>query len=566
VSRESRRASFPRSIALVAIPAAAWLVLAWLHADPVVPAGVQKVGVADRVAVTSDRPPDSSAPRVRRTLPDDWRIAPREDPPAAREAWYALRFTVAPADDVPWAVYVPALRMNAAVFLDGELVGDGGRLDDPIARHWRQPLLVELPGERLAPGTHELWIQLRADRDGAGLLGPVYMGPIAALLPLHARRAALVHDAVGVITLCLVVAAAFTGALWLQWREPAYGWFAATAIAWAAMHLNLLVVDVPATSAVWDGLWWVAALGWFVTLVRFLRAFGDAGALSIATPSVLAVTVAACALHDALVLAGLAGPTYDLFLPYAAPPVFLGMGWVLLRRFVDALRATAALVADLEERVARKRAELAASWGRLQVVERARVLAEERERIMREMHDGLGSHLVSTLALLENDGTARESVARAVRAALDDLRLMVDALEPHDGDLVGALAMLRARLQPRLEAAGIRVEWRVGDVPRMPELGARAVLQILRVLQEAVTNVVKHAEARTLTIRTAASNGTRPAVAVEVTDDGRGFDAATPGGRGLHHMRRRAADIGAALAIESTRDGTRVSLAIPCVP
>jgi signal transduction histidine kinase len=81
-----------------------------------------------------------------------------------------------------------------------------------------------------------------------------------------------------------------------------------------------------------------------------------------------------------------------------------------------------------------------------------------------------------------------------------------------------------------------------------------------------VTNVVKHAEARTLTIRTAASNGTRPAVAVEVTDDGRGFDAATSGGRGLHHMRRRAADIGAALAIESTRDGTRVSLAIPCVP
>jgi signal transduction histidine kinase len=284
-------------------------------------------------------------------------------------------------------------------------------------------------------------------------------------------------------------------------------------------------------------------------------------------PHVLGVTVVGCALHDWLVFVGAAGPTYDYFLPYAAPPVFLGVGWALLRRFVAALEESAALVTDLEARVARERAELDASYGRLQLVERARVLAEERARIMREMHDGLGSHLVSTLALLERDDVARDTVGRAVRAALDDLRLMVDALEPHDGDLVHALAILRARLQPRLEAAGLRVEWRVGDVPRMPDLGARAVLQILRVLQEAVTNVIKHADARTLTIRTSASaTGARPEVAVEIADDGRGFDATGPTGRGLTHMRRRAAEIGAALAVESTARGTRVSLAIPCAP
>jgi signal transduction histidine kinase len=468
-------------------------------------------------------------------------------------------------------------------------------------------------------------MRVRADLPDTGLLGPVYVGPLAALGPLHARRSARGDGAVWVITVCLVIAGVFTAALWLQSRDAAYGWFATVAFAWAAIHLNLLLVTIPVTTTTWWGLWYVGLVAWAWALARFLLAFigvddvrftralsvlaavgivvlgtllvvgspwlhvaarlwitamlpvlGVAAAkvvrllrergddVAVVLPHVLGLSVVACAMHDWLVFLGLGGPTYDYFLPYAAPPVFVGMGAALLYRFVGALEASAALVADLERRVEVERVALERSYERLHLVERARVLAAERERILREMHDGLGSHLVSTLALLENDGAGRDAIGSAVRAALDDLRLMVDALEPLDGDLVGALAMLRARLQPRLEAAGIRVEWRVTDLPRIPELRAGTVLQILRILQEAVTNVLKHADARTLTVRTdGRSDGARPSVSVEIADDGCGFDVGRPGGRGMHHMRRRAAEIGAVLAVERTAPGTRVSLAIP---
>ena len=594
--------------------------LAWLHRAPVVPPDVHVLAAAELLP-GSDAPPAPDARGVPRALPDDWRRTGE----GRLGGWYRLRFTVGDEHGVPWGVYLPAVSMNAAAFVDGELVGDGGRLAAPVARNWRRPLLFPIPAPRLAPGPHVLDVRVVADRPDTGLLGPVAVGPLARLAPLHARREALTTEWVWVITLCLVIAGAFTGALWLQWRDPTYGWFAATALAWAVLHLGFLVVEIPIASATWDGLWYLAVVAWVVALVRFFLAFtavGDprlaraverlaaVGAVAIAAltisgspwlhaaarfwavaafpavfvgawqmlallwtrdgdlgdvlPSVLALTVATIVAHDWLVFVGLAGPTYDYFIAYAAPPVFLGMAWALLRRFVGTLAANAALVADLERCVDAERAALAASYERLRDVERARVLAEERERIMREMHDGLGSHLVSTLALLDREDVARDTVAQAVRAALDDLRLMIEALVPLDGDLVGALAMLRARLQPRLEAAGIRVEWRVSDLPRIATLGQRTVLQVLRILQEAVTNVLKHAGARTLTVETRADDsGARPSVAVEIADDGRGLDAAAPGGRGLPSMHRRAADIGAFLAVERAVRGTRVRLSIP---
>jgi signal transduction histidine kinase len=607
-----------RWFVLLALPLFVWPVLAWLHTEPNAK-GALVLRDADFVAGATTHPPAQSATRERRSLPDDW----RRHGGGIREGWYTLRFHVDRADDAEWAVFLPTVRMNAAVYLDGALVGDGGRFDEPVARNWQRPLLWSLASPSPMSGAHVLHLRLRTDIPDTGLLGPVYVGPREMLEPLYAYRRALRHDAVWVITLCLVIVGAFTASLWTRWRDASYGWFATAAFAWAVIHLNVLVVDIPVGATTWWGGWYLALIAWVVTLTRFLLAFIDVQAphivrgvwwlaaigvaalglltllgspllhvaasiwmtlallvlaygvirvrllrargedLATALPHVLGLTVAGCAVHDWLVLLGVAGPTYDYFLPYAAPPVFVGMGWALLRRFVGALEESAALVADLEQRVAAKRAELARSYERLHAVARARVLAEERERIMREMHDGLGSHLVSTLALLESDGTARHVVGDAVRAALDDLRLMIDALVPLDGDLLGALALLRARMQPRLEAAGIRVEWRVSDLPRLADLGAPQVLQVMRILQEAVTNVLKHANARTLIVRT--DVGAPRGVSVEIADDGRGLDGASAGGRGFQNMQRRADAIGAALEIVGTPPGTRVRLHIPIV-
>src|SRR5207249_451989 len=85
------------------------------------------------------------------------------------------------------------------------------------------------------------------------------------------------------------------------------------------------------------------------------------------------------------------------------------------------------------------------------------------------------------------------------------------------------LGQLRARLRPRLEAAGVRVEWRVGDLKRIDDLGPHMVLPILRILHETVVGVLDGA-ARTITVRTGEGEtpAGQPGVFVEIAGDGGG--------------------------------------------
>jgi signal transduction histidine kinase len=209
-----------------------------------------------------------------------------------------------------------------------------------------------------------------------------------------------------------------------------------------------------------------------------------------------------------------------------------------------------------------KSAELAANYARLSALEGERARSDERERLMRDMHDGIGGQLVQALAMTEHreDGA---DLAEVLRASLDDLRLLIDT-SAHEGEDLGALlAGLRSRLRRRLEVAGLRVDWPLVAAPALPRLTPHRALQLVRVLQEAVANVLKHAQARTIRIECrlhATPDGAE--LQLEVADDGRGIAADAAPGRGLENMRRRAAELGGTLSISGGR-GTRVLLRLP---
>ena len=189
------------------------------------------------------------------------------------------------------------------------------------------------------------------------------------------------------------------------------------------------------------------------------------------------------------------------------------------------------------------------------------MLAQERERLMQDMHDGLGSSLMSALKAVEHGGEA--DIAQVLRECIEDLKLAIDSLEPVQSDLLLLLATLRFRLGTRLEHAGIRMEWAVQDVPPLPWLDAQAALHILRILQEVLGNAARHSGTRVLRVATQAGAGT---VRVRVSDQGRGFDPeAAAAGRGLVHVRRRAAEIGAEVSWRSGPEGTTFELRLPLV-
>lgn len=246
--------------------------------------------------------------------------------------------------------------------------------------------------------------------------------------------------------------------------------------------------------------------------------------------------------------------------------LMFAMGWVLLQRVTRSLEQVGRLNAELARQVSEREEELHAVFDRLRQAENQRVLETERRRLTRDMHDGLGSQLVQTLNLVRSSGERIESaaVASMLSHALEELRMTLDSLEPMEGDLPTILGTLRQRITPALQAARIELDWQVQEVPAVPGLEARGVMHLFRCLQEVFANVVKHAHATRVTVRTW-QEGSQ--VLLSVSDNGVGLgsmpagQAFRAGGRGMGNLRLRAGEIGAELRFSDARPGTCVTLA-----
>lgn len=246
---------------------------------------------------------------------------------------------------------------------------------------------------------------------------------------------------------------------------------------------------------------------------------------------------------------------------YAQIALIIAVSQIMLSRYLKAMNAVAESNVVLARSLAEREAELTASHQKLREIERREVLFQERQRLMQDMHDGLGSSLVSTLRMVEHGHIDEADIAQLLKGCIDDLKLTIDSMEPVETDLLLLLGTLRFRLQPRLEATGIRLRWEVRDVPPLAWLDQRHSLHVLRILQEAFTNVIKHAGASEIVVTTDVHDGQ---VCVGVADNGRGFDtAAAASGRGLGNQARRAEVIGGRVELESGPEGTRFTLMLP---
>lgn len=253
--------------------------------------------------------------------------------------------------------------------------------------------------------------------------------------------------------------------------------------------------------------------------------------------------------------------------PYGIIGLFVMFGYIIFRRYVGAIGEAEQVNANLAKSLRDREAELASSYERMSRIEHLQTLSNERQRLTQDMHDGLGSSLVSALRVVEGGRLSEADVAEVLKGCIDDLKLTIDSMEPVEADLLLLLATLRFRLGPRLAAAGIALRWEVVDLPALDWLDPRNALHILRILQEAFTNILKHTQASEIRVSTAvqAREGV-DGVTVTISDNGQGFElegAMRNGGKGLHNQLRRAQSIGGQLRWEPQGDGTRLRLWLP---
>jgi signal transduction histidine kinase len=238
--------------------------------------------------------------------------------------------------------------------------------------------------------------------------------------------------------------------------------------------------------------------------------------------------------------------------------LLLVMAAILTSRFVQSLNTVEDLNLTLEQRVADRERQLATQFDAMAQLERERAAEAERQRIMLDMHDGLGSQLFTSLSRVERGAMAQRDVADVLRDCIAEMRLALDALAPSDDDFRSAFGNFRYRWDAQFDAIGLHSNWSIDAADETLQVPAHQRLELLRVLQEALTNVVKHAQARSVQVRVASlTQGLR----FEVRDDGNGLDPKhAGGGRGLHNMRARAHRLGAELSIVAASPGTRVIL------
>jgi signal transduction histidine kinase len=534
--------------------------------------------------------------------------------------WARARFDRAALGQAPLAILTEGNREQFTVYVNGqEIFRNFAMISDNIMG-WNRAYLIPVPRAALRPGTNEIRLAINSNFDlGAG---SIRLGPQDQLQEQHFwlnfwRTTAPI--AANFAMLFLSIAALF---LWLaRHDEHEHLFLALSGFMWFARNYDFYAPRMPIDPQLFANLtlyasYFAAAaslsfcLVWMRVNYRFLAiaaAFG-LGALFagfhalelIPTVAIYVVTLAMGVAICVMLFQAVRNKGYQkhwpLFLVCTVCMIanFHDLGRTVGTRWWDGLgfytqpfdgllMCLTVLIAfgrqslaafsslenvnqDLEKRVATVQAELAASEEERRNLEVAAALERERERLMSEVHDGIGSSLVTALAVAKREGHPKPTVDLLSRA-VSDLKITVDSLDPMNGDLLALLGSLRHRLEPGLTKAGLTVKWDVRAVPLLPWLDSTNALHLLRLVQEAASNALAHSGGNLLTFHCGPANHQGVAgVNIIIADNGSGFDPAPVigSGRGLANMQARAAALTGVLDWDiAPGAGTKIKLWLP---
>lgn len=553
-------------------------------------------------------------------LPDTW-SATGHMLAGMREYGFAFQGPDDPEEGA--LLLIPRRSQSAKVLLNGEPVYRDVSFGMGQALRWYRPLLVSLPPEDLRRGSNDLVIRVSAAEGSRAGLSPIAVGDLRVLQREYAWRI-WVQNTFPVFANLTVLAMAIP--LFLIWARARgefslYGIFALSVSIFAIRSMHTQVAELP-----FDAVWWrplvTASLGWslglvFVFLLRFAgihrpgveramalyvvagtvalfvwpadRVIADSslfwylpvliaglacvGAFLWQTwqepsrnriiLSIALLCIAPAGIHDALWQASIIPFDSILWMPLVMPLMLVAISWVLADQFVRNHVALQSLNRELQQRVDDITSELAVSYEKKQAVERESIKSAERLQLIRDIHDGVGGRLALLLSNIERDVLSRGEIASFVREALADLRLILTARDV--GSLEEALEEFCARQRALLGAAGQTLDLRVAPDAKMLELRPRQVLNVLRIVQEAVSNAAMHGGGSEISVSCSCPD--KQLLEVTIRDNGTGLriceEAEVNHGRGLRNMKTRAAMLEGELDISSLAAGTAVTLRVP---
>lgn len=584
---------------------------------------IDSVMAARADASATEAPPQGWEPV---TLPDNW--SRRRWPGYDGVVWYRILWRTDCPATTPVALTIDAISMAGEVYSNQDLIWRDRHLEEPLSRSWTTSRYWVLPQSSLhSQGTNTLWVRVVGVPELSPGLGVVQVGAPEAMLAAQrhqewsTRTLFLLNLALSAAlgTMALVV--------WLPQRKQALvGWYALVSLCWVLFGSNILLSETwpfPNSLAMaranhlayisyiacfavfcWQliesplsrvqlrrfgGLTLlaftvvVASPGWFpmqraadlytliflgntVLVIWHALRTRELQHKLVATALLLMVSMG---VRDLLVLLEI-WPHRDFYSAYTGLLFMLLSALLVRRRILQDAQRIERFNQELTDTVARACDELNTTLSQEHALALANAHLQERLQLAQDLHDGLGGQIVRSIMLVEQSSAppSKERYLSMLKLLRDDLRQVVDS----EGS-IGANAPttpeewtipLRYRFATLFDDLDMRSEWLAPLHWKTPPSALQCML-LARVAEEALTNIVKHSQARM--VRVSLSYPDALQLVLRIEDDGIGFDAPTALraglGIGMSSMRARMERMGGKLQVISGPGHTAITATLP---
>jgi two-component system sensor histidine kinase UhpB len=517
----------------------------------------------------------------------------------------------------PVAFRINGMALAGEIRSNDDLLWRDVSLTEPLSRSWNVPRFWVLPETSLHAGTNTIWIRIVAPAFVDPGLRAVELGDIATLQKHHSLAVWQQRTIVIINIGLTAALGAIALAIWcLRRRERAFGWYALMSLAWLLFAYDTVATSPwPFPDSMTWARWIVSAMVLYVccfclftwrfggqSLPRIEKLLWIAAALTVAVLWLIPSTMADAALffaflcfpliffanclqfpwhawrtrnpqhrllalayltfvfagvHDMLVVFAII-PDQHIFTPYAGLIATGFMAAVLGGHVASSMRRVEGFNEELVAGIARAREELSQVLRNEHASAMNLAKLEERMQIAHDLHDGLGGSLVRAMAMVEraHEPLSNERMLSLLKLLRDDLRQLVD----HDSSSDDAVAVtpilwvapLRYRFTRVFDEIGIASEWSFPSQWRRAP-SALQCLTLTRVVEEALSNAIKHSTARRIIV--AGEQPESDSLCLHIEDDGIGFDIDAilrgGGGVGIRSMSGRVARVGGKLDITS---------------
>lgn len=536
---------------------------------------------------------------------------------------YVFRYTPTisqTSDKKNYAFYLPRWQTIGWIYIyaDDQLVY--ASQTGPVWNSYNHPIWVEFQSQA---NPKQIVVHIKASQQAGLALSPIYVDEAKKLYPSYLLRASLQTRLPETISSALCLCGLFAFSIWLRKRdewvyllffavsifshlrclqyfvgeyplvisEDWFSWMVVNASGWTIVFtyavctylfaiklkrlqwclgtLMLVVSFVTLPSWPWSAdfgqVWSIASLIIFIVLLVYIFMMVVLAWKSRSTEGMWLAGVFILnipfGIHDLMLQNYLISIKSIYLLPYTSIGSLVVLLLIVRSRYLQAMQDIQLANQHLESKLAQREEELHNLYKIKQQEEKQSLILQERERLMKDMHDGFGSTLTTTMLLLKS---GRIDIAQAglyLEECIDDLKLVIDSIEPSENCVAVALAQYGFRIQQKLMQANVECQTDFDTLPTIEWVTPTHLLHLLRILQEVFVNILKHADAKFVMW---SMKIVQNQLVITIKDDGVGFDIENvKKNRGLANIHLRSQRLHISTQWPNQEKGTCFCMTLP---